>query len=232
VNRVALPPLAADAIESGGGLVWRRDLDRTALPPTPDLSDGQRRVLRACLEAFGYLGFAGTSIRDIAAVAGVQSGTLYKHFASKEAMLGTLCIIGSERHLRDLTSAILSAGTDPREQLRAVVRAHVLGHCTYARLGWVSNKELAHLSSADLKHVMSLREQMSDLVVEVVERGKSQGVFHVINQPATLAAISSMGVAVAGWYPYSVGVQADELAADYARLALRMVKADDPEVVA
>ena len=225
MSSVALLPRAADP---NNGLARRRDVDSAALPPTPGLTAGQRRVLRACLETFGYLGFAGSSIRDIAAAAGLKSGTLYKHFPSKEAMLGALCVIGHERHLRDLTSAILSAGADPREQLRAFMRAHVLGHCAYPLLGVVCNSTLVHLSPADSKHVLSLRDQLNALVAEILERGVEQGVLQVLNAQTTLAAMGTMGVSVARWYPFVADIRADELADDYARLALRMVMADDP----
>jgi AcrR family transcriptional regulator len=53
------------------------------LPPT------RERLLEAALELFAERGFAATTVGDIEAAAGLspRAGGLYKHFASKEAVL-------------------------------------------------------------------------------------------------------------------------------------------------
>ena len=44
----------------------------------------RRQVLTVASELFAAKGFEATSIRDIATAAGMMSGSLYYHFASKE----------------------------------------------------------------------------------------------------------------------------------------------------
>src|SRR6266702_8691200 len=44
----------------------------------------RRQVLTVASELFAKKGFEATSIRDIATAAGMMSGSLYYHFASKE----------------------------------------------------------------------------------------------------------------------------------------------------
>jgi len=53
---------------------------------------GGRRedVLTAALALFAERGFHGTAIPDIAARAGIAAGTIYRHFASKEALVNEL----------------------------------------------------------------------------------------------------------------------------------------------
>jgi AcrR family transcriptional regulator len=53
---------------------------------------GGRRedVLEAALTLFSERGFHGTAIPDIAAAAGLAAGTIYRHFASKEALVNEL----------------------------------------------------------------------------------------------------------------------------------------------
>src|SRR5215469_8286426 len=46
----------------------------------------RRKVLAAASDLFATKGFDATSMRDIAAAAGLMSGSLYYHFASKEEM--------------------------------------------------------------------------------------------------------------------------------------------------
>lgn len=47
-------------------------------------------ILEAALQMFSHQGFRGTSIRDVAARAGVSTGSVYHHFRDKEALLNTL----------------------------------------------------------------------------------------------------------------------------------------------
>jgi len=56
--------------------------------------------------------------------------------------------------------------------------------------------------------------------------GQQQGVFDVVHLEATAAAIGSMGIRVASWYPApGAGPSPSQLADVYASLALRMAGA-------
>lgn len=50
----------------------------------------RKAILDAALQMFSRQGFRGTSIRDVAARAGVSTGSVYHHFRDKEAVLDTL----------------------------------------------------------------------------------------------------------------------------------------------
>ncbi len=50
----------------------------------------RKRILEISTEQFLEKGFHETSIREIAGILGVSSGTLYKHFKNKEAILETI----------------------------------------------------------------------------------------------------------------------------------------------
>lgn len=58
-----------------------------ARPANADAAVTRARILDAALELFADRGFYGTSMRQIAAAAGLTSGALYHHFESKEAIL-------------------------------------------------------------------------------------------------------------------------------------------------
>lgn len=47
-------------------------------------------ILNAALELFATRGFHGTSMPELAKKAGVGAGTIYRHFASKEALVNAL----------------------------------------------------------------------------------------------------------------------------------------------
>jgi AcrR family transcriptional regulator len=73
---------------------------------------GGRRedVLDAALGLFAERGFHGTAMPDIAAEAGVAAGTIYRHFASKEALVNEL-FRRCKRALAAALATVPDAGT-------------------------------------------------------------------------------------------------------------------------
>jgi AcrR family transcriptional regulator len=82
------------------------------------------KVERAAVELFAANGFDGVSIADIAAVAGVSQGALYRHYASKEELAWTLF---STAYLR--TGEELDAMRARRLSLEADIAAMVAHFC-------------------------------------------------------------------------------------------------------
>ena len=197
-----------------------------ALPPRPAADGTRGRILLAGLGLFAEHGFHGTSIRDIAAEAAVQSASLYAHFPSKEAILAELVLAGHEEHHTRLVTALLQSGTDPRDRLAALVRAHVQAHTDYPMLAVVANNEMHALSPAAAAPAAAVRRRSEALLAEVLAMGHQQGVFNVVHLEATAAAIGGMGIRVASWYPApEAGLNPSQLADVYASLALRMAGA-------
>lgn len=60
---------------------------RTAKQNQSLREESRARIVTAALELFGANGYEATSIKQIAATAGVAQGLIYSHFASKEALL-------------------------------------------------------------------------------------------------------------------------------------------------
>ena len=148
-----------------------------ALPPRPATDGTRGRILLAGLRLFAEHGFHGTSIRDIAAEAAVQSASLYAHFPSKEAILAELVLAGHEEHHTRLVTALLQSGTDPRDRLAALVRAHVQAHTDYPMLAVVANNEMHALSPAAAAPAAAVRRRSEALLAEVLAMGHQQGVF-------------------------------------------------------
>ena len=53
-------------------------------------SDTKEKLVLAAIDLFSTKGFAGTSVDEIAAAAGVKGPSVYKHFKSKEALLDAI----------------------------------------------------------------------------------------------------------------------------------------------
>lgn len=89
--------------------------------------DGNRRqeLIRSAARLFRKKGFGATSTRDIAAAAGMQSGSPFYHFKSKQALLFAVMDEGMQSAIARQDSALAAvAQADPRTQLAALVRNH------------------------------------------------------------------------------------------------------------
>jgi TetR/AcrR family transcriptional regulator, repressor of fatR-cypB operon len=78
----------------------------------PLVDDKRRIILDAALVAFAERGYHGTAVPEVADAAGVGTGTLYRYFASKEALVNEVYRDAKQR----LRSALL-AGAPETPQL-------------------------------------------------------------------------------------------------------------------
>jgi AcrR family transcriptional regulator len=89
----------------------------------------RRRILDAAAKVFRERGYSGARLADIAAEAGMQAGSLYYHFDSREALVEEVMRVGGE-HSRQIVVARLDslpADTGPLERLEAAIVAHLMG---------------------------------------------------------------------------------------------------------
>jgi TetR/AcrR family transcriptional regulator, cholesterol catabolism regulator len=94
--------------------------------------DGNRRqdLLRASARLFRQQGFDATSTRDIAAAAGMRSGSPFYHFDNKAALLAAVMLEGMQRAAGRQASAMQAAAApghelSARDCLRVLVRNHL-----------------------------------------------------------------------------------------------------------
>ncbi len=204
-----------------------RRLAATGTAPLPEsIPSGARRlVLETALRLFAERGFSGTSIRDIAKACGLQGPTIYSHFPSKEHVLAELLRIAHEEHVRRLGAALLDSQPDPREQVRAWVRAHVGFHTDFPMLAVVGNSELHMLSPNLGAPIIQVRKQAEQILMDILQRGIDRKLFKVPHEWLAIAAIGGMGLRVAFWFAPDCGI-APKLTADaYAEFALRILGA-------
>lgn len=83
----------------------------------------RRQVLTVASELFAKKGFEATSIRDIATAAGMMSGSLYYHFASKEDLYIAVQDASISKIFNAVSGAIAGIA-DPWERLEAAAVAH------------------------------------------------------------------------------------------------------------
>ncbi len=87
----------------------------------------RQRIVDAAAAAFRRHGFASVTLKDIAQRAGLQAGSLYYHFDSKEKLVDAILSAGVEAAITATGEAVeaLGPGADPVARLRAAIAAHV-----------------------------------------------------------------------------------------------------------
>ncbi|MCU1412899.1 MAG: amtR [Microbacteriaceae bacterium] len=175
--------------------------DDSSLLPTHLVSTGAKgRLLAAALDLFSTRGYHGVSVRDITTRMGVQPSSLYAQFPSKADLFSELVYIANEEIRNRLQSELLSSGTEPEAQLRALVRNYVEFHATWPLLASIAHNDLHVLSGQALDRVAASRRQHVELVRSVIVRGNELGVFDCADPWVAVAAIAAMGIRVATWY--------------------------------
>ena len=97
------------------------------LPEIPNgLDDSPRgRILRAAAHLFRQKGFERTTVRDLAQEVGIQSGSIFHHFKTKEEILRHVMIevilFNTERMRHELAAA-----DGPRDKLLALIRSELV----------------------------------------------------------------------------------------------------------
>jgi AcrR family transcriptional regulator len=193
------------------------------LPSRATVDGTRRRLWEAALTCFGERGYHGVSVREIAKMAGLQAGSVYSHVSSKEQLLADLMLLGHEEHRDMLRGALLDTDSDPIDQIRALIHAHVVMHATYPLLARVCNREMGSLSPANRERVGAVRQEAERLILQVVERGARLGVFDAPAPWLAVAAIGGMGIRVAEWWDSGLGYEAGEVAESYADFAVRIL---------
>ena len=160
----------------------------TALPvgTTPPDSSARQRLLREAADLFSRNGYAGTSVGEIVAAAGVTKPALYYHFESKEGLYLRLMEEGLG-HFRDALDAALRCGKGSvAERIRRLCEAVVgqaLEHPSIVRL--TRGIHFAPPQGAPAFDVCQFPRTIQTTLLELVEEGVSRGEFRPI-APADL----------------------------------------------
>ena len=95
------------------------------LPLDTSRPDSKRQeILEQAMALFGARGYGRTSMRDIAMAVGMLPGSVYYHFASKEALLSAVYEHAIDQAIAALNEAI-AAQRDPWDRLEAAAVAHL-----------------------------------------------------------------------------------------------------------
>jgi AcrR family transcriptional regulator len=130
-------------------------------------ADRRTALLDAAARLFAERGFPRVSLDDLGAAAGVSGPAVYRHFASKQAVLGALLIDASDGLLAGGRDVVTSAPHAPAA-LTGLVAFHVDFALANADVIRVQDHDLDSLTDDDRHTVRSVQRDYVELWVDVL----------------------------------------------------------------
>ena len=124
----------------------------------------RQQILAAAAELFAARGFHGVSVGDVGAACGISGPALYRHFASKDAMLAEMLVSISEE-LLEVGRARASTASTPVDALAALVRWHIDFALHNKALIVVQDRDWSSLPDQARERVRALQREYVELWV-------------------------------------------------------------------
>ncbi|WP_334598049.1 TetR/AcrR family transcriptional regulator [Pseudomonas alvandae] len=139
----------------------------------PDSARG--KLLQTAAHLFRNKGFERTTVRDLASAVGIQSGSIFHHFKSKDEILRAV-MEETIRYNTALMRAALAEARGVREQVLALIRCElqsIMGGTGEAMA--VLFYEWRSLSMEGQRQILALRNIYEEVWLEVLGRAKEAG---------------------------------------------------------
>ncbi|WP_434557898.1 TetR family transcriptional regulator [Pseudomonas sp. Z5-35] len=139
----------------------------------PDSARG--KLLQTAAHLFRNKGFERTTVRDLASAVGIQSGSIFHHFKSKDEILRAV-MEETIRYNTALMRAALAEGGSVRERVLALIRCElqsIMGGTGEAMAVLVY--EWRSLSEEGQRQVLALRDIYEAVWLEVLGQARDAG---------------------------------------------------------
>jgi TetR/AcrR family transcriptional regulator, cholesterol catabolism regulator len=171
---------------------------------------GREEILAAASGLFAAKGYSRVSIRQLAAAAGCSTANLYHHFSSKYEIFVSLIEGAMDRHFAGLREA-LARHHSPVEQLRHVLRNHLLVHMTRPEVRLLA-PDFHPITGPELDQFIAERDRYELGVRAIVERGVREGLLRVTDPAMAVRAAMGACTSVERWFRPDGPLTAEQVA--------------------
>lgn len=178
-------------------------------------------IREVALTLFAERGYRGTGIRDIAEALEIGSTTVYNNITSKQDLLRDI-VLETCSALLEIQADAIASTDDVVEQLRRIAEGHVHYAAGRQREALITTEDFDAVEEPWLTEVMALRQQYQHRVQEIVEAGKTAGVFDVDLPKLASFAIIEMCESVARWFRDTGPLSQSRVAYAYGDFAVRI----------
>ena len=192
-------------------------------------------IVEIASRLFYERGYQSVSTRALAQAAGIQGGSLYHHFASKEEILYRIVQYGSDEFFAGLLphlDADGSGGTPPPpsyvERLERFVRAYVTDSRERRYAIAVLFRDMGQLSPDHFVELQAVRRRFQQAVQRFLAEGVGAGAFAVPDPKLAGIAVLDLLKGVDAWMREPGRLSRRQVADTYAVLVLQLMGAATP----
>lgn len=132
------------------------------------------RILSTAATLFRQKGYTASTTRELAELLGIRKASLYHHIEGKEEILYQICVASLTRII-DGSSQLLQSLTS-EEELRAVIRWHVIEVAGTQDFHAVMLTEMKGLTAQHLTEVVAMRDHYQDLIRDAIATCQNLGI--------------------------------------------------------
>lgn len=176
-------------------------------------------ILACALKCFMEHGYHGTTIRQVAARAGLSVPGLYHYYPSKHALLVALTTHAMADLRARSEQALAEAGTSVSDQFDLLVECLVLFHAHRRGLAFIAFSEIRSLEGPAHSEHIAARDYQQGLMDAVIGKGAESGVFGTRFPREAGLAVITMCTGVAQWFRQDGPLTPEGLAERYREIA-------------
>ena len=198
---------------------------RQAAPPKEPrraAKTGARRaeILQRATECFDRLGYANTTLDDIARAVGIKREGIYYYFRNRAQILLEIIEPQSLELVEGIAAIVNDEALAPREKFRAAIRNHLVRFDRYCLEMTVSLRDGRFDGEPEVRDTMvRIWKEYEAHWARLIAEGQERGDFRRIGEPKMLAfAVLGACNWLARWYDPRKPVTIDDLIESYTEL--------------
>ncbi|WP_447752291.1 TetR/AcrR family transcriptional regulator [Sphingopyxis fribergensis] len=189
------------------------------------------KILESSTRLFSQLGYENSSMKAIAADAGITPAALYYHFENRQHIVFETLKLAIEG-LIDAAEGAIDQQSDPANRLRQFTSQHIVHQLTnyesiapmYTALVYGMRRRDDILTAPQGAELRELETRHFNLLKNILRDGAAQGVFRIANPTLTAFAIIGMCEHVSNWANLEGPLSPDEIGAFFADQALLLAR--------
>jgi AcrR family transcriptional regulator len=156
-------------------------------------------ILKEAAHLFKEKGYGGSTLRELAKRAGVQGGSIYHHFSSKQEIL----MVIMEETMTNLVEKVqheVNVCATPIEKLRNAIKFHIEYHTNDRDETYVADAELRSLDSGNYEKIVGMRRVYEQIYRDILSTGIDQRCMEIEDIPLAARALLQMCTGISYWY--------------------------------
>jgi AcrR family transcriptional regulator len=184
----------------------------------------KKQIELKATELFWQKGYAGTSMRDLAQVLGIEAASIYSHVKSKEEILRAICFRMADQFFAAIQNIQSQHHLTEEEKLRLSIKVHLQVITKDKHASSVFFDEWRYLSEPHLTDFLKMRDEYENWFKTIILNGSTNGEFKFVDSKMAVMSILSALNWTHRWYKPSGKYNTSELAEYISNIILNGLK--------